>query len=281
MAAPEVLGRGTDAAPLGAQSAPLAAPFAVAEGRLASPIAATVSAQSPDRPRDLGFTGSAAGMSSPTARGGTPILAQPQAVVVEAASRAPLQSRPLPARAPASGEATPASLAGGAPSPDLLHHRAPGAVVGPAELTGAHLAPAALAERVEQVAAVVERAGREGLSRLEVQLPWDGLGVTRLVVQLSAQRARVELACISPESLAAMRLLEAPVRERLETQGFQLQDFHATPDDGRRQDAWEQQAAWTEGRRWQPEAPAPPSRPAPPARPPSGTGGGGLLDVFV
>lgn len=280
---PEGAVRTTDADAAGGRAALAVAPafLDAVKMRAASPLPAAPLVGTLDGPRDLELPQLIAATISPASANPRPAVSPGESVVVEAASRAPLPVRVVTPRGPVPGEAAPVSAVPGAAVADLLHHRAATPIGAAATTTGSQWTPLAQADRVEQVAAAVERAGREGLGRLEVQLPWDGLGVTRLVVQLSALRARVELACVSPESLAATRMLEAPVRERLESQGFQLQDFHATPDDGRRQDAWQQQAAWSEGRPWQPEAPAPPSRPAPPARPPSGTGGGGLLDVFV
>ncbi len=86
------------------------------------------------------------------------------------------------------------------------------------------------ASRVDRIAAVVGSTAVSGLDRLEMDIKWQDIGVTRVTVELVAASARVQVLCASAESAATVRALEAPLRERLQTQGLQLQDFRTGHD---------------------------------------------------
>jgi hypothetical protein len=83
---------------------------------------------------------------------------------------------------------------------------------------------------------------------VKLRLSWEDTEVSGVVVTLDRTKARLELACVSPEATVAVRALEAPLRERLRAEGFALQDFRATCDgDGAREQYPEARRWWVQG----------------------------------
>jgi hypothetical protein len=88
------------------------------------------------------------------------------------------------------------------------------------------------AQRAAELAAALTTGARHSGETVALHLGWDDLGVESVVVGLHAGRASVEVACANPDAATMVRALEAPLRERLQAGGMELQDFSATAQGG-------------------------------------------------
>ena len=147
--------------------------------------------------------------------------------------------------------------------------------------------PLLAVERTERIAEVVGRAAVEGPHRVEVSLNWEDIGVTRVTVEVAKARARVEVTCASAESASTIRALEQPIRERLASEGLQLQDFRAGHDGEQGRGLWQPREPWNAPHD-DSHAPSWPTRPMRPGRALAqptwqafARASDGRLDVFV
>lgn len=84
--------------------------------------------------------------------------------------------------------------------------------------------PVEAAQRAVQLAeALHAQVGTRG-GRVKLHLPWDDLGVQSVTVEVAGRRAEVDLLFTEAQALD-LRVLETPLRERLQAHGLTLESF--------------------------------------------------------
>jgi len=132
----------------------------------------------------------------------------------------------------------------------------------------------------------ISRATAVDTGVVQLDLQWEDVGIRRMVLTVDEGRVRVELACSSADAAAAVRALEGPVRERLESQGIQLSEFQAQHDSGGHRESPAQEPAPPPGDERAERLPVQtaqrPNGAQAAADPrPTGTRQGGHVDIFI
>lgn len=84
--------------------------------------------------------------------------------------------------------------------------------------------PVEATQRAVQLAeALHSQVGTRG-GRVKLHLPWEDLGVQAVTVEVAGRRAEVDLLCTEAQALD-LRVLETPLRERLQAHGLTLESF--------------------------------------------------------
>lgn len=84
--------------------------------------------------------------------------------------------------------------------------------------------PVEATQRAVQLAeALHSQVGTRG-GRVKLHLPWEDLGVQSVTVEVAGRRAEVDLLCTEAQALD-LRVLETPLRERLQAHGLTLESF--------------------------------------------------------